>query len=474
LVWLTLTIGLSNICLGFALAMYFGFGPPNVVAAWRAFWNPFQYSVPPGYLSFVQTPQEDSAVGSPAATMSIAAMPAVAAPSMAASTTVAAAATPEIAPPPETGLNEPGAAPDEASVDSSGVETAAAGPAETPAWNLDERYVESAVLKLNAAILRTAAATMEIDTRLRAAQGNCDAPTARQGAEQLKHACETYLLEQCQVGEELHQRLGELGELSSLGEQIEMANFELAAQLETTLSNLTHMDPDKDPKQAADRLLAESAKLRASLHKLRDDHERAFLAIARQEGRFPQIDESLKVDGLTGLASRIGAETTLQQWCDEGWRQQELVLSLLDLDVFQGVNEEHGGQAGDRVIYHMAQYLLGAAGEGNLVCRFAGQQFLIVNVNVGPRTVTKQVELIRQSIERMAFTRGGKNFHLTASVAVTPVKPDDTPDRLLSRLQEAMSQAKQSGRNRTCLQDGPDTQWIQSPNLGAEYRDILI
>lgn len=473
MVWLTLTIGLSNIGLGFALAMYFGFGPPDLVAAWRAFWNPYWYSVPPGYLPFAQSPRQGSAIGVPAATTSVAAMSAVAVASLAASAPVAAALGPEIAPP-ETDSTEAVAAPDCASVAPSGGEAAAAGSAETPAWNLDEKYVENALLKLSVAILRTAAATTEIDTRLRASQGNCDAPTARQGAEQLRQACETYLLEQCQVGEEFHQRLGELGELGSVGEQIEMANFELAAQLETTLSNLAHMDLDKDPKQAADRMLAEIAKLRASLHKLRDDHERAFLAIARQEGRLPQIEESLKVDGLTKLSNRIGVETTLQQWCDENWRQQELVLSLLDLDGFKAVNEEHGGLAGDRVIYHMAQYLLGAAGEGNLVCRFAGQQFLIVNVNLGPRTVTKQVELIRQSIERMTFTRGGKNFHLTASVAVTPVKPDDTPDRLFSRLQEAMSQAKQSGRNRTCLQDGPDTQWIQSPNLGAEYRDILI
>ncbi len=449
MVWLTLAIAVVNIGVGFAVAMHLGYGPPSMAEAWRTLCG-----------------QAAPALAAPAPAASSPTSPASARPSV--HEAEADPGPPPAESPPATDVagDEP-AEPVE--------ETDLPQPSHPAVWNLDERYVETSVLKLNIAMLRSGVKVTEIDTRLRACKGEYDSQTIQQCLEDLKQDCETYLVEQSQAAEQFHQRLDELGALASMGEQIEMTNLEQAAQIETTLSNLHHMDFSDDLQAAGERLLAEIDKLRAARHKLRDSQEQAFLAIARQEGRLGHIEDQLKRDRLTQLFNRVGLEATLHQWWEEGRpSQQELCVALLDLDKFQSVNEKHGSQAGDRVLYHVAQYLLGAAGEGNLVARFAGQQFSIVTVNQGPRTVTKNLELIRQSVERMTFARGDNSLSLTVSVAITPIQPDDTPETLFGRVEDTLAKAKQAGHNRTFFHDGEAAQLIQSPNLGAEYRDILI
>jgi len=183
----------------------------------------------------------------------------------------------------------------------------------------------------------------------------------------------------------------------------------------------------------------------------------------------------LKHDPLTRLPNRIGLETTLCQW----WRQHvpqnhELGAALLDLDGFGRLNLDHGCLPGDRILYHIAQFLLGSGGSGGLVGRMAGQQFLLVTRDQGPRALTRDIEMLRQSIERMTFTRQEQAIRLTASAAVTAVAAGETEESLLERLEATMAAARQSGRNHCFFHDGQQAQPVNAPDLGAEYRDILV
>lgn len=435
---LTVAIVVLNIGLGFAIAMYLGYGPPTLLDAWHTVG---ELGVPLG-VNVGMTHDSSGLLG-----------------------TATAFAPDEPVAAPET--------PRPASTEPAGTETPAS--ASETALDLDERLVETSVLKLNLAMLRSDAKVTDLDTRLHACQGQFQADVVASCLEEFKEDCQTYLAEQRQAAEQFRQSLGQWGDLAGLGEQIEMTNLEQAAQIETTLSNLEGLDVSAGLPAAGERLLSEIDKLRGARHKLRDAHEQAFAAVARQEGRLGSIDEQFKQDRLTPLPTRVGLEATLHQWHEEKrFEQGELCAALLDLDQFQPVNQRHGSLAGDRVLYHVAQYLLGAAGEGSLVGRFAGQQFLIVTVNQGPRTVSKTIEMIRQSIERMTFARGDQSLSLTATAALTPVNPDDTPETIFERLGTTLATAKRSGPNRTFLCDGAEPQLVQSPNLGAEYRDILI
>lgn len=348
-------------------------------------------------------------------------------------------------------------------------------PAGPDIWDLNEKYVETSILKLNIAMMRSGARATEIDTRLRAIRGHADPGTVQRCLDELKTDCELYLAEQSEAAERLHQRIGELGELKWLGEEIEMANMEQAAQIETTLSNLAHMDFRSDLEAAVTRLLAEIGHLRVARHKLRDSQEKAFLVIARYENRMDKIERQLFNDPLTKLRNRIGLEALLWEWWQQNRQQSRpMTAALYDLDGFGKINELHGPLIGDRILHRLAEFIQQNLAENDLVARFAGQQFVVLICDIGPRVATRNAEFIRQSLERVTFQHEGTEISLTACAAITEIKPDDVYDKVLDRLEETMKQAKQAGPNRMFVHDGRRAEPLETPPLGAKYVEIPI
>ena len=86
----------------------------------------------------------------------------------------------------------------------------------------------------------------DIETQLRSKEGAWDAATIRTCVARLETDAAEYLVEQGQLAEQFHSRMAELGEMTAVGEQIEAANLAELAQLETTISNLKHMDFQSD------------------------------------------------------------------------------------------------------------------------------------------------------------------------------------------------------------------------------------
>jgi diguanylate cyclase (GGDEF)-like protein len=343
-------------------------------------------------------------------------------------------------------------------------------------WDLDEKFVETSVLKLNIAMMKSGVRATEVDTELRAAKGHADLATIRRCWELLREDCETYLLEQGEAADKFQNRIEELGEMRALGEEIQMANLQQAAQIETTLSNLKHMDFTNDLESANQRLIEEIQHLRVARHALRDSQEVAFLTIARYERRIDKIEKRLYNDPTTKMRNRIGLEATLWQWWEEQrHKQRPMSAVLFDVDAFGGVNEEHGLQIGDRILTQIGQTIANQMGKRDLVARYAGQRFFIAMVDNGPRVALKNAERIRQSIGRITFQHEGHEIRLNTSAGMSEILPDDTGyEHVFNRVEEALRSAKDAGRNRACYHTGKDIEPVESPNLGAEYVEITI
>lgn len=447
-VFLTFMLGILNLCLGYALGVYLGYGPPGLAATWEAIGGGPSAGRPIGGAKGPSRgPGQDFGASSPDDMLS-----------------------------------------DEADDDWSD-EFDSLDPYEdlddglggllnpdTPElWDLEEKYVETSILKLNIAMMKSGQKATELDSRLRACQGRTDPETIRKCLEGLKEDCRIYLAEQAEQSEKFRQRIGELGQLSALGEEIELANLEQAAQIETTLSNLEYMDFEEDLEESNSRLLAELGNLRLARHHLRDEQEAAFLTIARCENRMDKIEKQLHHDPLSDLPNRIGLEVVLWQWWREGrHRSEQINAALFDLDHFGRLNEQRGPLAGDRILRRLAKLIRSLASGEDLVGRWAGQRFLMMMLDVGPRAAVKNAELVRQSIERVTFNHGEHAIRVTASCGITEVTPEDRYETVLQRLDEALSQAKQAGGNQSFFSDGSELEPIESPNLGAKYSDIPI
>ena len=348
-------------------------------------------------------------------------------------------------------------------------------PERPEAWDLGEKFVETSILKLNIAMIKSGKRATEIDSRLRGVRGSSDVETIRRCVADLLEDCRTYLVEQNEAAEKFRNRIAELGELRALGEEVEMANLEQSAQIETTISNLEHLEFEANLEAANDRLLAELNHLRVARHRLRDDHESAFLAIARYEDRMDTIESQLFNDPLTKLRNRIGLETALWQW----WRQnrhqsRQLAAAMFDLDRFGEVNQEYGPLVGDRILVNVAGLIEQQTGAGDLAGRYAGQRFLLVLSDAGPRAAIKTAEMIRQTLQRTTFIHQAGRIHVTATAGIVEVTPGDTCQSVLDRLEATLKHARRAGRNRASFHNGREPESVESPSFGAEYREIKV
>lgn len=447
---LTVIFAALNICLGFALAMRLGYGPAGLHEFWNALGS-----------SRVQVMPEPSTMPSPAS-LSL----------------------------PDKAIQEPSPVSRQETQDI-GKEDNIAGsttcepdgdqaaellkPISPENWNLNEKYVETSILRLNIAMMKSDKRAIQIDTRLRACQGHSDPEVIEDCLHSLHDDCLTYLAEQKEAADKFSSRISEFGNLSSMCEEIEMTNLEQAAQVETTLKNLEYMDFHSDLEAANLRLLEEIKNLHMARHKLRDNQDAAFLAVARQENRLSKIEKQLFLDTLTGLYNRIGLETTLFNWWRQGRHQsRQMIAVLFDINGFGPLNHKFGPMAGDRILYQLAQFLQSSIGKADLLGRYSGQQFLAMLLDVNSSAALKNVDLWRQSIEKIIFLYENKPIRITVGAAITIATPNDTYLMLLERLENIIKQAKQTGPNRIFFHNGTQTKPVEPHDINLQETEIIM
>jgi len=438
MVLLTLVIGVLNVCLGYALAVHLGYGPPSLLDAWDAM-SGHQPVVEPS-IEPVEEPAPEAVQSEPDTFDDF---------------------VPELSG--ETPLSD--------EFD----EYEPLGPAESEAWNLNEKFVETSVLKFNIVLIKTGNRLADIDTRLRSLEGEFSLEDAQENLSKLETACQSHLKELNQVSDEFRTRFDELQGLDTLAEDVDMVILEESAQIETTVSNLQHMDFESNLPAARARLLEEIHKLRAAGRKLRGYLDVVFLTIARSENRLGQIEKRLQLDQLTKLTNRIGFEVMLHRWWDENrHKSRQISAALFDLDGFGKINEIYGALIGDRILYKLGQFIVEESGKEATTARYGGQSFAVVTLDIGPRQAIKTFEHIRQSIKIITFIHGKERIQLTVCEGVTEATPEDTSEVVSQRLEEALKKAKQAGTNQSFVHDGTAAKPIESPPLKVEFRDILI
>jgi diguanylate cyclase (GGDEF)-like protein len=330
------------------------------------------------------------------------------------------------------------------------------------------------MLQFNQAMARSDALAIEIDTRLRARRGQYDEATVSQSLARLKTCCQESLQEHKQLIERFHARIGEMGDLQTLAQEIETANAELVIQIQATLDNLEKLNLQPDLLAAAERLLEDIDQLRGTWHRLRDEHETAYVALARQEDRLTTIDSQLQQDPLAGLANRIGLETTLARWWADDWpKTRPVSLVALDLDHFATLNAEQGADVCDRILIQIGQWVAEMAGRNSIVARI-GQRFVAAVAGVDLGALTAKVESLRQAIARTTFAREEQTMALTATAALAAPAETDTPVSILEKLDRTLATAREAGRNRSFVDDEQGVKAITPSEEFPPLRTVLV
>ncbi|MEZ5875000.1 MAG: PleD family two-component system response regulator [Hyphomicrobiales bacterium] len=168
--------------------------------------------------------------------------------------------------------------------------------------------------------------------------------------------------------------------------------------------------------------------------------------------RLEETVEMAILDPLTALHNRRFMTSHLKTLFEESaQRGKPLSVLVLDIDHFKAINDAHGHDAGDTVLREFATRLRRNIRGIDLACRLGGEEFVVVMPDTDLGKAYLVGERLRQCIAAAPFYAGERSGSLdvTASVGVAALEfPDDTPELILKRADQALYCAKRDGRNR--------------------------
>lgn len=166
-----------------------------------------------------------------------------------------------------------------------------------------------------------------------------------------------------------------------------------------------------------------------------------------------ELREQSTHDALTGLYNR--------HFLEESFRRELLLakrgglpVSVImgDLDHFKAVNDRYGHLAGDEVLRAFGSVLSNHARASDIICRYGGEEFLLVLPGMTTEGALQRAEQLRQAMGATSVGHGESQITVTTSFGVATYPTHGvTPDELIAAADDALYSAKAQGRNRVNL-----------------------
>lgn len=174
-----------------------------------------------------------------------------------------------------------------------------------------------------------------------------------------------------------------------------------------------------------------------------------LFSVRRYQNR---IEKSAATDPLTKLLNRQAFDFVFQQAILDSERsRQTLCVALMDIDHFKKINDKHGHLVGDHVLREIAAISRRSLRESDVICRWGGEEFLLLLKNCSLEKATSIAENLRSTIAANDFSRTTDltkgRLSLTVSMGVAECKAQESEDSVFERADVALYQAKENGRN---------------------------
>lgn len=184
-----------------------------------------------------------------------------------------------------------------------------------------------------------------------------------------------------------------------------------------------------------------------------------------------KIERLAHTDMLTGLANRATFLERLTAMCNSA-RRNRFAVHFIDLDKFKSVNDTLGHVVGDQLLQTVAQRLLGSVRKTDVVARFGGDEFAILQPNVASlNAAEKLAEKICRTLSA-PYRIAGHDIHISASVGLDSGRIGALgPETVLAHADLALYRAKYEGRNCYRVYD-PEFRSIIGTALASNLRPL--
>jgi diguanylate cyclase (GGDEF)-like protein len=166
------------------------------------------------------------------------------------------------------------------------------------------------------------------------------------------------------------------------------------------------------------------------------------------------MEQFAYTDSLTGLFNRRHFMELSQVEMDRAMRADAVCfVMMLDLDFFKKVNDTYGHLAGDEVLKNTAGVIKNTLRNRDLLCRYGGEEFVILISETEKENVLHLAERIREAVIESPSVYNCIKIPCTVSIGVTASFRDCTVEALIDNADKGLYKAKEQGRNRVIFQE---------------------
>jgi len=153
-------------------------------------------------------------------------------------------------------------------------------------------------------------------------------------------------------------------------------------------------------------------------------------------------------DALTNIYNRSKFNDLIEEYYSIFKRYNTpLSFAIFDIDFFKKVNDNFGHIIGDETLIKFAQTIDNATRDTDMFARWGGEEFVLLMPETSMDEAKLATDKLRQIIENTPFVQVG---NVTCSIGVSQFQKGDTIDDILIRSDEALYEAKETGRNKVC------------------------
>ena len=172
------------------------------------------------------------------------------------------------------------------------------------------------------------------------------------------------------------------------------------------------------------------------------------------------LEEALKRDPLTGLYNHTEFYRYLETLLVEIEKNITTIsLVVIDIDNFKNVNDTYGHEKGNIILVELSKLMTEYCGERGYVCRYGGEEFVIIFPNMNKSEAWIHMENIRKRFGRKELLQGE---FVTISSGIAEYEPGSTAQKLFEKADSAMYTAKAQGRNKSVIFNEGNTECIES------------
>lgn len=183
----------------------------------------------------------------------------------------------------------------------------------------------------------------------------------------------------------------------------------------------------------------------------------AFIAMARRYRQVlthaqADLAREASTDPLTGALNR----RRLSQLATQLPADSQGALLLCDLDYFKRINDRHGHEAGDAVLQAFYRQLLAHTRRDDHVCRWGGEEFLVLLPHTTPEVARNVAQRICASVAQTPVALSKETaLQITVTIGIATLQPGESLQSAVQRADDALYIGKTAGRNRVQTSDSP-------------------